>query len=129
MTRSALPLRKERETVEGQPGGETPARGGTSSVGNWWTPERQKYAVEYLIKHAGLSKWGAAGLVARWAAIEAKGGPSSVNPNSGAFGIAQWLGRRKPGIAGNTDFEAQLAYAARELNTTEQNAASALRMR
>lgn len=98
---------------------------GNAGVGGWWTADRQKQAAEYLMKNAGLSKHGAAGLVARWAGVEAAGGPTSVNPRSGAVGIAQGLGSRKAGYLGS--FEQQLANAARELNTTEKKAGDALR--
>lgn len=94
---------------------------------SWWTPERQNYAVNYLVSAAGLSPIGAAGLVSRWMNVEAAGGPASINPYSGAFGIAQWLGSRLAPIRGNTSFDAQLAYAARELNSSESRAASHLR--
>ena len=73
-----------------------------------------------------MSDHGAAGLVARWG-FEAPNGPSSVNPKSGAFGIAQWLGPRKPGVAGDASFDGQLAYAAKELNGPESRAAGFLR--
>jgi hypothetical protein len=43
----------------------------------------------------------------------------SVNNDSGAFGIGQWLGGRKDGIFGDYDFDHQLHYAAKELNSTE----------
>ena len=92
----------------------------------WWTPDRKAYALNYLVS-AGLSHYGAAGLVSRWANVEASGGPASVNPRSGAFGIAQWLGSRLPPIRGNTDFNAQLAYVVQELNGSESRAASVLR--
>ena len=102
------------------------ALGGQS--GKWWTAERQSHAVDYLMKHAGLSEFGAAGLVARWAAVEAKGGPGSRNPRSGAEGIAQWLGSRKRrGVTDTANFDAQLAHAAWELNHTERRAGDALR--
>ncbi len=93
----------------------------------WWTNERKRYAAQYLINNASLSPMGAAGLVSRWANVEASGGPTSVNPSSGAFGIAQWLGSRLPPIKGNVNFDAQLAYAARELNGSEARAGNALR--
>lgn len=80
------------------------------------------------MKHAGLSEHGAAGLVARWAAVEASGGPGSRNPRSGAEGIGQWLGSRKrPGITDVPDFEGQLKHAAEELMTTERRAGDVLR--
>lgn len=98
------------------------------AVGGWWTPERRAYAIEYLMKHAGLSEHGAAGLVARWAAIEASGGPSSVNPKSGAEGVAQWLGSRKrPGYTDSGSLEKNLEHAVWELKNTEKSAASVLR--
>jgi len=100
--------------------------GGNKGIGGWWTPERMSHAVDRLMKEAGLSREGAAGLVARWSAVEAPGGPTSRNPN-GAFGIAQWLGDRLPGINGNTDFDAQLSYAIKELNGKEFIASNALR--
>jgi hypothetical protein len=95
--------------------------------GKWWNPERYGHAVDRLMKEAGLSRMGAQGLVARWMNVEAPGGPGSVNPKSGAFGIGQWLGGRQGGIAGNTDFDGQLSYAIRELNSSESRAGRALR--
>lgn len=101
--------------------------GTNGPVGAWWTPDRIKHAVDRLEKEGGLSEAGAAGLVARWAGIEARGGPGSKNPRSGAFGIGQWLGSRKNGIDGNTDFDAQISHAIKELATTEKAAASVLK--
>ncbi|MEK6281585.1 MAG: phage tail tip lysozyme [Acidobacteriota bacterium] len=93
----------------------------------WWTASRKNYALNYLLS-AGLSPYGAAGLVSRWANVESTGsGPSSVNPYSGAFGIAQWLGSRLPPIRGNTNFDAQLTYVIQELNGPESRAANVLR--
>ncbi|MGE8129006.1 phage tail tip lysozyme [Methylobacterium sp. NPDC080182] len=94
---------------------------GKSGVGSWWTPERQQHAIDRL-KAGGVSEIGARALVARWAAVEAPQGPASVNPKSGAFGIGQWLGSRKPGINGNTDFDAQIDYALKELKGPEGKA-------
>lgn len=93
---------------------------------SWWTADKQAYAVNYLIGN-GLSPWGAAALVSRWANVESSGGPASVNRYSGAFGIAQWLGARKTPIAGNTNFDAQLAYVVAELSGPESRAAALLR--
>lgn len=94
----------------------------------WWTPDRIAYAVNYLISNGGLSPYGAAGLVARWAFVESvASGPAAVNPYSGAFGIAQWLGARKAGINGNTNFDSQLDYAIQELNGNEGRAGNILR--
>lgn len=94
---------------------------------SWWSTERKRYAAEYLMRGASLSALGAAGLVSRWANVEATAGPTAVNPYSGAFGIAQWLGSRLPAIKGNTNFDAQLAYAVRELNGSEARAGNVLR--
>lgn len=94
----------------------------------WWTPDRQAQAYQYLLS-AGLSPYGAAGLVSRWANVESTGqGPLSVNPGRDhAFGIVQWLGPRAVPIRGNTSFEAQLAYVVQELNSSEARAANVLR--
>jgi len=94
---------------------------------SWWNDEYKRYAVQYLMQGAGLSALGAAGLVSRWANVEASGGPASRNPSSGAFGIAQWLGSRLRPINGNTNFYAQLSYAAQELNGSEARAGNVLR--
>lgn len=93
----------------------------------WWTSDRKAYAFNYLLAN-GLSPYGAAGLVSRWANVESiANGPTAVNPYSGAFGIAQWLGSRLPPIRGNTNFDAQLRYAVSELNSSEARAANVLR--
>jgi hypothetical protein len=100
-------------------------------VGNmpgWWTAARQAEAFNYLVLNGGLTSHGAAGLVSRWAYVESTAaGPTAVNPYSGAFGIAQWLGSRKPPINGNINFHAQLAYVVKELNSTERKAGNVLR--
>jgi hypothetical protein len=74
----------------------------------------------------GVSPLGAAALVSRWKNVESGAGPASVNPTSGAFGIGQWLGTRKPGIAGDTDFDHQLAYTLKELHSSESRALNLL---
>lgn len=95
---------------------------GNPGIGGWWTKERQQHAIDTLTQ-GGVSELGARALVARWSAVEAAGGPTSVNPRSGAFGIAQWLSRdRLNGIRGNTDYDAQLAYVLKELHSTEGRA-------
>lgn len=95
----------------------------------WWTSDRKAYALNFLIGN-GLSPYGAAGLVSRWANVEAPNGPTSRGGYlNRAWGIAQWLGPRLPPIDGNPDFNAQLNYVIQELNTTEiaTGAANALR--
>ncbi len=94
----------------------------------FWTAQNKLYAMQALIQRAQLSPMGAAGLVSRWANVESTAnGPTAVNPRSGAFGIAQWLGTRKAGIYPNTNFDAQLSYAASELNGVESRAGNVLR--
>lgn len=100
--------------------------GPSAGVRGWWTKDRQQHAYERLTKEAGLSDAGAKGLISRWMNVEASGGPASRN-SIGAWGIAQWLGGRKNGIDGNSDYDAQLAHAIKELNTTERKAGDALR--
>ncbi len=101
-------------------------RGRGNPVGGWWTKDRMQHAADRLVKEGHLSPMGAAGLVARWAAVEASGGPGSVNPSSGAEGIAQWLGDRK-GDGSFGSFDEQLSHAIHELNGPEATAAAALR--
>jgi hypothetical protein len=108
----------------GRGGALGPGFAGEKSVGGWWTPARMKYATDRLMKEGGLSETGAAGLVARWAAVEAPGGPGSINPSSGAYGIAQWLGDRRPGHP--ESFDEQLTRAIREGQGREQRAWAAL---
>ena len=82
---------------------------GNPGVGGWWTAEHVQHAVERLMKEGGLSHEGAEGLVSRWATVEARGGPTSVNPKSGAAGLGQWLGSRKHGFT--ADFDSQIGHA------------------
>lgn len=84
--------------------------GGNKGVGGWWTPDRVKHAAERLQNEAGLSEMGAAGLVTRWAGVESPGGPRAVNPKSGAEGINQALGSRKPQGFSSWSFGQQLDY-------------------
>jgi hypothetical protein len=94
---------------------------------SFWSPENESYAVNYLMNNGGLTLYGAAGLVSRWANVESAQGPTAVNPYSGAFGIGQWLGARLNKIRGNTDFDAQLAFVVQELGGTEARAGNVLR--
>ena len=98
---------------------------GNPGVGHWWTKERIGHAVDRLVKEAHLSQAGAEGLVSRWATVEAAGGPTAVNPKSGAWGIGQWLGAR--GRGRTADFDGQLAKAIGELNGSEGRPAARLR--
>lgn len=101
---------------------------GSGSVGTWWTADRVQHAVTRLMNEAGLSEAGAAGLVARWAGIEAPGGPASHNNIGGGHsGIGQWdPNRGGPAMLG-ASFDDQISHAVSELKTTESRAASVLR--
>ncbi len=103
-------------------GGNAPRKGVVGNFGEkgWWNPDRQSHAVDVLMKEAGLTEDGAKALVARWKFVESAGGPNSVNPRSGAAGIAQGLGSRRAGYTGS--FDDQLKNAARELNGAEGRA-------
>ena len=123
----------ERLFGGGGSGGNSGPHGGSRGIGGWWTPDRMSHAVDRLMKEAGLTREGAAGLVARWSGVEAAGGPTSRNPN-GAFGIGQWLDRgpaalrwMKENGLNPQDFDSQLSWAARELNGSEARAAAVLR--
>lgn len=92
------------------------AQAGGGGAGKWWTPERSSQAVDTLVK-GGVPKLAAQALVARFAGVEAGGGPGDVNPSSGARGIAQWLGSRARGLPG--DFGGQLQHVLEELHGPE----------
>lgn len=98
---------------------------------SFWTAQNKQYAMQALMSGAGLSAMGAAGLVSRWANVEAAAGPVAINRSSGAYGIAQWLDR-KPALfrytgTQNPSFDQQLNFAVYELNGAEARAANVLR--
>ena len=105
---------KSQERLEGFRHGR-----GVGNLGekDWWTPERQSHAVDRLMKEAGLSEDGAKALVARWKYVESPGGPTAINPSSGAAGIGQGLGSRREGYTGS--FDDQIGNAVKELNGSE----------
>ena len=91
------------------PSGEQGQFSNQHRAGSFWTPEVMKHVSDRLVKEAGLSPMGAAGLVARWAAIEAGAGPSAHNA-SGHQGINQaGPERRPPGYLGMS-LDEQLDY-------------------
>ena len=97
--------------------GTTPRGEGGSYTGpikGWWTAERQKFAVQYLMEHGKFTQYGAAAAVARMTK-EAPGGPGdSNNIGGGHWGIAQWgLSRGGRAMAG-ASFEQQLAHYVEE---------------
>ena len=97
-------------------------------VGGWWTDERMQHAADRLVKEAGLSPMGAAALVARWAGVEASGGPtSSNNIGGGHWGIAQWDRARGGPAMASASYDDQLTHAIGELNGSERAAGDALR--
>jgi hypothetical protein len=97
-------------------------------VGGWWTQERMQHAADRLVAEAGLSQMGAAALVARWAGVEASGGPtSSNNIGGGHWGIAQWDSARGGPAMASASFDDQISHAVSELNGSEKAAGDALR--
>ncbi len=94
---------------------------------SWWSADRKLYALNFLL-NAGLSPYGAAGLVSRWANVEAPNGPASRGGYlNRAWGIAQWLGPRLISIDGNPDLNDQLGYVIQELSGSEGRAGALLR--
>ena len=85
-----------------------------------------QHAADRLVAEAGLSQMGAAALVARWAGVEASGGPTSANA-SGHVGIAQWDSARGGEAMRGASFDDQLTHAVGELNGSEKAAGDALR--
>ncbi len=95
-------------------GGNGGGSAGKVQPGGWWTPEREKHAFDTLTA-SGVSERGAIALISRWKNVESHNrGPDDLNPNSGAYGIEQGLGSRKPNT---NDFDEQLKAAARETRT------------
>jgi Phage tail lysozyme len=98
--------------------------GGGGAVGNlgvrgFWTAEKEKIAYDKLTA-GGFTPDAAMAYISRWRFVESSGGPTSVNKSSGAYGIGQWLGNRKPGaLASGGDFEKQLDYVIQESKTSE----------
>ncbi len=86
--------------------------------------QKMQDAIGFFVSK-GLSQEQATGLVARLAR-ESGGGwlnPNAVNPVSGAYGIAQWLGSRKSEALGTGgDLNKQLELVWKELTTTESQA-------
>jgi hypothetical protein len=119
-----LPENRGGAVPRGRPtGGEGNFSG---QLGKWWTPERVQQGIDYLQKEAGLPEVSARALVARWAAVEAPGGPLSKGGYRGrAVGIAQWLGSRKAAGVPET-YEGQLAKVVGELKGPEAAAYRAL---
>lgn len=85
-----------------------------------------EYVVSYLTAW-GLRKPVATGVVD---ALRAESGvdPTALNPEEGAYGIAQWVGSRKTALAAYAEaqhepaesLKLQVKYLVHELNTTEQ---------
>lgn len=98
-----------------------------------WTIADRNDTMNILVA-GGVSRGGAAALASRWQYVESAGNPAAVNPNSGAFGLAQWL-NRKPDLfnwssANNLDpydRRTQTLFTLHELNTTETRAGSILK--
>ena len=115
----------------GNPGTNAPpmlrARG-NKGVGGWWTDDRIRYAVDRIQKETGATQQGAEAIVARWAGVEAPGGPTSSNAiNGGHWGIGQWSRERGGPEVGQKSFEDQVSHAINELNTSEKAAGDVLR--
>jgi hypothetical protein len=103
------------------------AAGKSSSLG---THDSLAHGIDFF-EGKGLSREQSAGIVARLAA-ESGGGarldPNAVNPTSGAYGIAQWLGSRKPAAtATGGDLDRQLELVWQEFQTSERSAFNAIR--
>ena len=101
-------------------GGRAGRRGGSANRGYNAAVQR---AMNYFMGK-GLTQYQAAGLVGnlmRESSLQI----GAVNPKSGAYGLAQWLGDRKKKLFAmygpNPTLDQQLDYAWYELNTTHRN--------
>ncbi len=87
----------------------------------WLRPVEQKkaeYAIDFFIEK-GLPRLSAIALVGGFIQ-ESRLNEKAVNKQSGATGIAQWLGSRLKDVP--TDFKGQLQYVMDELHSTEKSA-------
>ena len=110
------------------PRGRLTTLSGNAGVGGWWTQDRMQHLADRLVAEAGLSPMGAAALVARWASVEASGGPtSSNNIGGGHWGIAQWDSARGGPAMASASYDDQITHAVGELNGSERAAGDALR--
>lgn len=99
-----------------------------------WSVADRNDTINVLVT-GGLSPVGATALASRWEFVESAGNPVAVNPSSGAFGLAQWLGSRKTNLFSWADQNnvdpysrrGQTLFALHELNTTESRAAGILK--
>lgn len=86
-------------------------------------------AMNYFINREGFTKEQAAGMVGSLMA-ESTMNPTAVNEDSGAYGLAQWLGDRKKRLfamyGSNPTLENQLKYISYELRTTHTKGKTAL---
>ena len=91
--------------------------------------KRARQAVDYFV-NKGLTKAQAAGLVGNLMR-ESGMNIAATNPNSGAYGLGQWLGNRKTRLfrryGYHPTFEQQLNYIWDELNTSHRKGLQMLR--
>lgn len=107
--------------------GEQFSSGGEIPKNGWWTSERQKYAVDYLMKNGGFTQYGASAAVARMTKEAPRGPGDSNNIGGGHWGIAQWgVNRRGREMAG-ASFEEQLAWYVQETRSSESAAGQRFR--
>lgn len=101
------------------------AKGGRKSRGN---PNAAR-ALQFFM-NKGLTKQQAAGIVGNFM-VESGMNASAVNPYSGAYGIAQWLGGRKKALfkryGNKPSLDQQLAFVWDELNSSHSNGLKMIR--
>jgi Phage tail lysozyme len=94
--------------------------GGAAPVG-----DSIEHAIDFFVGK-GLTRAQATGIAARLAAESGRGvriDPNAVNPGSGAYGAAQWLGSRKPAaLATGGDLDRQLELLWSEFQGPESRA-------
>jgi hypothetical protein len=91
----------------------------------WLRPVEQKkaeYAIDFFVEQ-GLPRLSAIALVGGFIQ-ESRLNEKAVNKQSGATGIAQWLGSRLKDVP--EDFQGQLEHVMKELHSTEKRAMSRL---
>tara|TARA_R110000772_G_scaffold99174_1_gene198795 strand:+ start:72820 stop:75276 length:2457 start_codon:yes stop_codon:yes gene_type:complete len=79
-----------RSSLDERSSGSIGSVSGNKSNNAYWTPERQKFAINYLMEKGNISRAGATSAVARWRWEAPKGPSDSNNMGGGHWGIVQW---------------------------------------
>lgn len=119
-------LNRWEQSIQEAKGLDVDSEGGSSDIGGSASDVggSGKKKIFSFLKQKGLSDDQVSAVMGNLEQ-ESKLDPEAVNPSSGAFGIAQWLGNRKTGLDNyaksegkkNTDLDTQLDYLWKEMES------------